>query len=314
MTLLPPVIVIAGPTASGKSALAIRVAEEFGGVVINADSMQVYDGLRVITSRPSEADESRSPHRLYGFLSPDQACSAGRWRALAEAECEAAWAVGRLPVVVGGTGLYLRALAEGLSPVPDIPEAVRRETRALFAGLGNAAFHDRLAARDPTMAARLHPSNSQRLMRAWEVVAATGRSLADWQSEPDRDRLAARFFTVAVVPPRDDLYTACDRRFLVMLERGALDEVRRLLDLRLAPTLPAMRALGVPELVAHLTGQIEFGEAVGRAQRSTRNYAKRQLTWLRHQAVAQFTLAAQFSESFEEKIFSVIRRFLLTPP
>lgn len=312
MTSRPPAIVIAGPTASGKSALAIRVAEAFGGVVINADSMQVYDVLRVLTARPSAEDERRVQHRLYGVLAPAELCSAGRWRALAAAECDEAWSHGKIPVVVGGTGLYLKSLVQGLSPIPDVPVDVRADTRALFAELGNEAFHQALFERDPVMAGRLHPGNSQRLMRAWEVLAATGRSLAEWQAEPAVDPLAARVFTVAVLPPRDVLYAACDGRFAAMLEHGALDEVKALLALDLDPDLPVQRALGVPELTALLRGQCAKEEAVRRAQQATRNYAKRQMTWFRHQLAADLVIDAQFSESLTDRIFSFIRQFVLT--
>ncbi|HSV28255.1 MAG TPA: tRNA (adenosine(37)-N6)-dimethylallyltransferase MiaA, partial [Candidatus Omnitrophota bacterium] len=173
-------LVIAGPTASGKSALALAAAREFDGVVINADSMQVYDVLRVVTARPSEQDESLAPHRLYGVLPPSVACSAALWKDRAAAEMEKAWAAGKLPVVVGGTGLYIRTLMQGISPVPDIPADIRDAARALLAEKGNADFHAMLAARDPVMAERLGPGNSQRLVRAWEVIEATGRSLAEW--------------------------------------------------------------------------------------------------------------------------------------
>ncbi len=305
-------VVVAGPTASGKSALALFLAERFGGVVINADSMQVYHTLRVLTARPGPAEEARIPHRLYGVLSPAELCSAGRWRSLAVAACAEAWAQGRLPVVTGGTGLYIRALISGLSPVPEVPDAVRTEARQRFAELGNAAFHAELAARDPVMGGRLDPGNSQRLMRAWEVLEATGRSLAEWQGEPPADRLDARVFSIAVTPPRDTLYAACDRRFLAMLEKGAVDEVRALMALGLDPGLPAMKALGVPELVALLEGRLGREEAVAAAQQATRRYAKRQQTWFRHQLIAQHRLVAQFSESFCDEIFAKIRQFLLT--
>ncbi|MDR3437667.1 tRNA (adenosine(37)-N6)-dimethylallyltransferase MiaA [Telmatospirillum sp.] len=305
-------VIVAGPTASGKSALAMRIAQLFDGDVINADSMQVYDTLRVLTARPSVDDERLVPHRLYGILPPAEVCSAGRWRGLAAAACEAAWERGRLPVVVGGTGLYLRALTKGLSPVPDVPEAVRQEARDRFAQLGNAAFHHALAELDPLMAGRLHPGNSQRLVRAWEVMAATGRSLADWQAEPPADGLPARFFTIAVLPPRERLYAQCDGRFSAMISHGALDEVRALMAQNLAPELPAMRALGVAELAAHLSGRVSLEGAVTAGQQATRRYAKRQMTWFRHQIIPDQIMNTQFSESFEETIISNIRQFLLT--
>lgn len=306
-------IIVAGPTASGKSALALALAEKWNGVVINADSMQVYGVLRLVTARPSTGDEERAPHRLYGVLEPSELCSAGRWRAMAVAEMEKAWAMGRLPVVVGGTGLYLRALVQGLSPIPDIPDNARQAARALFDQMGNEAFHAMLARRDPVIAARLHPGNSQRLVRAWEVAEATGRTLSDWQTEPPADKLDAAFHTVLIAPDRDALYAGCDRRFEIMVEQGALEEVGALMALKLDPALPAMKALGVPELAAYLAGRVTLQQAISQAQQSTRNYAKRQSTWFRHQLQTDQTLSAQFSERLSDKIFSKIRPFLLTP-
>ncbi|PKU24639.1 tRNA (adenosine(37)-N6)-dimethylallyltransferase MiaA [Telmatospirillum siberiense] len=306
------VVVIAGPTASGKSALALKIAETFDGIVINADSMQVYDGLRVLTAQPSAEDAGRVPHRLYGVLPPSEVCSAGRWCALAAEACGEARAAGRLPVVVGGTGLYLKALMEGLSPVPDVPDLVRAETRERFAVMGNAAFHRALAEIDPVMAARLHPSNSQRLMRAWEVKIATGRSLADWQAEPATPALDARFFTLLVMPPRERLYARCDARFAAMIGQGALAEVHALLECRLDPALPILRALGFGELAAHLRGEMALEAAVAAAQQATRRYAKRQMTWFRHQLTADQIIGAQLSESLEDGILPIIRQFLLT--
>lgn len=305
-------VVVAGPTASGKSALALSIAERLNGVVINADSMQVYSTLRVVTARPSKEDEARAPHRLYGVLHPSELCSAGRWRGLAAAAMEDAWAQGRLPVVCGGTGLYLRSLMTGLSPIPDIPGDVRAAARALFDRLGNRAFHERLAAEDAVSAARLHPGNSQRLIRAWEVLRATGRTLSSWQEEPAEAMPGAAFFSVAVMPERQALYQGCDRRFRLMVERGALEEVAAIAAMDLDPALPAMKALGVPELKAHLSGTCSLEDAVLRAQQATRNYAKRQRTWFRHQLKSDFVLSAQFSERFSEEIFLKIRQFLLT--
>ncbi|MGE5477578.1 MAG: tRNA (adenosine(37)-N6)-dimethylallyltransferase MiaA [Bacteroidales bacterium] len=311
-SLLPPAIVIAGPTASGKSGMALAIARQFDGVVINADSMQVYDVLRVVTARPSPEEEALAPHRVYGVLSPAVACSAALWKDLAARAMQDAWAAGKLPVVVGGTGLYLRTLMHGISPVPDIPDAVRSAARDQLARLGNEAFHAELAARDPAMAARLDPSNSQRLARAWEVLEATGRSLAEWQALPMEGMVPARWLTFALLPPREALYANCDRRFGLMMEQGAADEVRALLDMRLDPALPAMKALGVPELALWLQGEIDRDTAVARACQATRNYAKRQMTWFRNQLDKPETLFAQFSESLSPGIFTIIRQFLLT--
>jgi len=305
-------IVIAGPTASGKSALALGLAQAFDGTIINADSMQVYEVLRILTARPTAEDEALAPHRLYGFLSPRESCSAGRWQSLAKLAAEEAWAAGRLPIIVGGTGLYLRSLTEGLSPIPDIPEEIRAAARAELTELGNEAFHARLATQDPEMAARLRPSDSQRIARAWEVLQATGRSLALWQQEPAQGGLAADFFAVVIAPARERLYAGCDSRFQSMIDQGALAEVAALLQLELDPALPAAKALGVAELSAFLRGRITLDEAIRRAQQSTRNYAKRQLTWINGQIIAQKYINTQFSESMSEENFSLIRQFLLT--
>jgi tRNA dimethylallyltransferase len=283
----PPLVIVAGPTASGKSALALAVAEAFEGVVINADSMQVYRELAVLSARPGPAEEARAPHRLYGFQSGGEACSAGRWRELALTEIERAHDAGHLPVVAGGSGLYLRALEKGLSPIPPVPRAVRAAARALHAELGAAAMHAALAKRDPETAARLDPADSQRVIRAWEVLEATGRPLSDWQRQPSEGAAPCRRLRLVLAPPRETLYAACDRRLTQMMEQGALDEVRRLLDLGLDPSLPVMKALGVPELARLLAGETDRDEAVATAQRATRRYAKRQLTWLRTQVLGE---------------------------
>ena len=305
-------IAIGGPTASGKSSLALEIAERFNGTVINADSMQVYDGLTILTNRPDAGEQARAPHRLFGIVPPEESCSAGRWRAMAAAACEEAWDMGRIPVVVGGTGLYLRTLIDGIAPVPDVPQAVRDAARALQKEIGTPALHEQLAVRDPAMAAALRPSDSQRVVRAWEVLEATGRSLRDWQSAPREGALDAMPFSILVAPPRPALYAACDARFTTMIDRGALDEVRELLARHLDPALPAMKSLGVPELAAHLAGILSLPEAAAKAQTATRQYAKRQFTWFRHQWSPDLTLNAQLSESLGNEIFTKIREFLLT--
>jgi tRNA dimethylallyltransferase len=312
-----PVVVIGGPTASGKSGLALAMAEACAGTVINADSMQVYRELRVVTARPGPAACARVPHRLYGVQPAAEPCSAARWRALAGGEIAAAQAAGRLPIVVGGTGLYLTALMDGLAPVPEIPAAVRAEARALHARLGGQAFHAALRERDPVSAARLGAGDTQRLVRAYEVVVGTGRSLADWQAQgrdgaADGDAADLAYLPLVLAPPRPALYAACDARFRSMLGRGALDEVAALAALGLDPRLPAMKAVGVPELLAHLRDEITLPEAVRRAQQGTRRYAKRQTTWFRHQLAGARVFPAQFSESLLPETFSIIRRFLLT--
>lgn len=313
-----PILVIAGPTASGKSKLALQVAAEFDGTVINADSMQVYRELRVLTARPTEADEQRVPHRLYGILPASEACSAGRWAELAEATIGEEQAAGRLPIVVGGTGLYLKALIEGLDDIPTIPDEVRHAVRELHEQLGSSRFHAALADKDPAMAARLNVADRQRLIRAYEVYEATGRSLAEWQSDKQRSSDGRdRFAVIMTIPSRTDLYAACDVRVLRMVQNGAIDEVRVLMQLGLDANLPAMKSLGVPQLSVHLNGEITLDEAVSATQKATRNFAKRQFTWFRHQLAADITIGddladAQLSNKNIENIFAFIRETCLT--
>ena len=308
-------VVVAGPTASGKSALALALADELGGTVINADSMQVYRELRILTNRPGPDQETRAPHRLYGVMSVAEACSAARWRDLALAAIAETGAAGRLPILAGGSGLYIRALIDGLSPVPGIPADVRAAARARHAEIGGAAFHAELAARDPEMAARLAPGDSQRLIRACEVIEATGESLAAWQRRPPQGgAYDGPVLTLVLAPPREVLYRACDARFITMVERGALDEVRALVGLGLDPALPAMTALGVPELSRHLAGEMALDDAIAAAQKATRRYAKRQLTWLRHQTAGARVFEAAFSADVAVRAIEESRRFLLTAP
>ena len=312
-----PVLVIGGPTASGKSGLALDLACALGGVVINADSMQIYRELRILTARPGSEAEKAAPHRLYGVLPAAEICSVHRWRELALAEIAAAHGESRLPIVVGGTGLYLKALIEGLSDVPEVPETVRAKARARLAEIGNARLHVELADRDPVAAVRVRPSDTQRLLRAYEVLEATGRPLAHWQrAGAPLTRPSFGFLPLLLMPPRPALRAACDARFLTMMAAGALDEVRALMALRLPPDRPALKAMGVPELARHVAGEISLDEAVVAAQTATRRYAKRQVTWFRHQFAQAFTVETQYSHSFLPEILKNIRQFLLTlsPP
>jgi tRNA dimethylallyltransferase len=307
----PRVLLIAGPTASGKSALALALAERHGGVVINADSMQVYRELSILTARPTPADEARAPHRLYGIVSAAEAYSVARWLAAARAEIDAAIDAGRPAIVVGGTGLYFQALTQGLSPIPDVSDAVRAEARALAAELGSAGLHARLAEVDPEGAARLRPSDPQRLIRAWEVWAGTGRPLTHWQAlPPDPPGLALPWRGLVLAPERSWLYARCDTRLDAMVAQGALDEVRTLADLD--PTLPARRALGVPELLRHVQGEIDLETALSAARTATRRYAKRQLTWLRNKMVSWIWQNTQQNRRFDEENFPFVSEFLLT--
>ena len=300
-------IVIGGPTASGKSALALAIAEAFGGTVINGDAIQVYRELSVLSARPSEAETARAPHRLYGVLPASQRCSAARWRTMALTAIATAQGKGSLPIVVGGTGLYLRALMQGLSPVPAIAPEIRERARMRHAELSGERFHAELAALDPVMAARLNPGDSQRVIRAWEVITATGRSLSFFQKiRPAATGL--RFSAHVVLPPREALYAACETRAARMVEQGAFDEVERLLALKLDPSLPAMKAVGLRELAAYLNGAVDKPTATANLQRATRNYAKRQYTWFRHQMPEARLWEEQYSESLCEQIFPFIRK------
>lgn len=309
-----PVLFIVGPTASGKSGLALAAAREFNGVVINADSMQIYRELRVLTARPTEEDETLAPHRLYGVLPASEVCSAGLWRDMALGEIERAAKAGKLPILCGGTGLYIKALMQGLSPMPEVPDGIRQMVRARLKAEGAEALHRDLAARDPDMAARLEPGDSQRILRALEVLEATGRSLALWQTAPaDGPPARLRFLTILLSPPREWLYGRCEGRLRTMLEEGAVEEVRRLTAMGLAADLPAMKALGVKEIGEYLAGNRDLEDALAAAQQATRNYAKRQMTWFRHQIIADKVIEEQFSESLLPEIFAFIRHFLLTP-
>lgn len=281
-----PLVVVAGPTASGKSALAAHLAAELHGTVVNADSMQVYAGLAVLAAQPGPEELELAPHRLYGTLDPSERCTVARWLDLAVAEIAAIRAEARLPILVGGTGLYLRALLEGLADVPEIPAAVRAEGERRRAALGTPALHAELATLDPAAHVRLQPGDSLRVLRAWEVATATGTPLSVWQAaHPPLRPLPAETRVSAFVsmPDKPPLYAACDRRLELMLEQGAWDEVTALLARDLDPELPAMKAQGVPELAAALRGETSRAVALEGAQRETRRYAKRQLTWFRHQ-------------------------------
>jgi len=280
----PHIVLIAGPTASGKSALALELAEKLGGVIVNADSMQVYRDLRIITARPSSEEERRLPHRLYGHIDAAENFSVGRWceeaaAALAEAQRKAHPAI-----VVGGTGLYFNAFTRGLAAVPPIPANIREAVRARLASDGVAALHAELKWRDAAAAARLMPGDRARITRALEVVLATGRSLLDWHEQNKPASLdPARAVKIFLAPERDDLLGRIDARFDAMMAAGALEEVRTLAARKLAPDLPAMKAHGVPWLVRHLEGEIKLDRAVAEAKRDTRQYTKRQATWFRNQ-------------------------------
>jgi len=307
------VLVVAGPTASGKSALALTVAEKFGGMVINADSVQVYRELKILSNRPTREQEARAPHRLFGNLSATEVCSAAHWRTLALAEISAAHEAGHVPVVTGGTGLYLKALIEGLSPMPDIPLDLRRALKRRLVVEGSTVLHKELYRYDPIVAVRIQPRDSQRVLRALEVFQATGCSITKFQKHFKAAPPPGLHFAIILFqPPRDQLYAMCDSRLVSMVEAGVVEEIRRLRSVGLDPDLPIMKALGVTEFGAHIDGHRSMQEALSDAQRSTRRYAKRQTTWFKNQNIADFYINTQYSESINEKIFSFIRQKMLT--
>lgn len=282
------VVLIAGPTASGKSALAVRLGQMLPSVVINADSAQVYRDLRILSARPSDAEMGGVEHRLFGYIDGAEACSAARWAADAKAEIADAGGSGRLPILAGGTGLYLRTLLDGIAPVPAIDEAIRAEIRALPVDIA----HERLGRIDPEAAARLKPADTTRVARALEVAISTGRPLADWQAERVGGIAdAIDLIPLILLPPRNWLFERIERRFGAMVDTGAIDEVRALRARRLDPALPVMRAIGVPEISAWLDGEIPHGGMVERGTIATRQYGKRQYTWFSRQPPATWPVA-----------------------
>lgn len=305
----PQVILIAGPTASGKSAVSLVLARRLGGEIVNADSMQLYRELPLLSAAPDVAVRALVPHHLYGVAGVAEPFSVARWAELAGSAIGDIRARGKVAIVTGGTGLYFRALLGGLSEVPSIDEGIRREVRELVLASGAAACHAALAAEDPVMAERLRPSDGQRIARALEVIRSTGRSLAAWQEATvdgpltalDRQGDVGKF---VLLPPRDWLYERCDRRFDLMVEAGALDEVAGLPPAD--PNLTALKALGVPQLRAALAGEMAMDEAVTLAKAATRQYAKRQMTWFRNQCRDWAAIGEKESERIADVIFSKI--------
>ena len=288
-------LLIAGPTASGKSAVALRLAERFGAAIVNANSMQVYADLRILTARPTASEEAQAPHRLFGEVDGAINYSVGHWSRRAR---EILADTGeRAVIVVGGTGLYFRALTEGLSAMPAVPQAVRDATRARAGGRPAADLHAELAAIDPDTAARLKPSDRQRTLRALEVIAATGRPLVSFQGAREKPALMpGQWRGLYLAADRAELYQRIDARFDAMIAAGALDEVAALAKRRLDPTLPVMRAHGAPHLIAYLEGRLALGDAASQAKLDTRHYAKRQFTWARHQLAGYDWVAPEAAE------------------
>ncbi len=308
---MPPLALIAGPTASGKSELAVHLAQALAGegkraVIVNADSAQVYADLRVLSARPSDADMGGIEHRLFGAWDGVVACSAADWAAAAKREIADLHAAGALPILCGGTGLYLRVLLDGIAPVPPIDPAVRDAVRRLALGEARAA----LEAEDPEAAARLAPTDTARTMRALEVVRATGRPLNEWQARKVGgigDRVTLH--PLILLPEREQLYARCDQRFETMIESGAIPEVEALLARDLDPALPVMRAIGVPEIAGFLDGTLTRTEAVAAGQMATRRYAKRQYTWFRHQLPPQWQRKSNKLSANMEYLVSLLRSY-----
>ena len=299
-------ILLAGPTASGKSALALDFADQLNGVIINADSMQVYADLRVLTARPSEDDEACQPHKLYGTVDGAERYSVGRWLVDLHVAVDETRAQGKLPIIVGGTGFYLNAAEQGISAIPDIPEEAREEAISYHQKQGGQAILDKLQKVDPIIADRLEAGDSQRLVRALEVVMHTGKPLSYWQSRPREGGLTGRAFKIAHIPEREVVYERINKRFSAMIEIGGLAEVEQLLQRRLAPDLPVMKALGVSALAAFLNGSCDKQEAIYVASRDTRHYAKRQMTWLRNNFISNYENSESYSNQLCHKIFPKI--------
>jgi tRNA dimethylallyltransferase len=293
-----PVVFIAGPTASGKSAIAAELARIGSGVVINADALQVYRQLNILSARPSAQEERAIPHRLYGFVPAAEAYSVGLWLSAAQAAIEDCWSTGCVPIVTGGTGLYFKALEHGLVQLPAIPVAIRRRWRDRLRKQGAEILHAELAGIEPAEAGRLRVSDGQRIVRALEVVEATGKSLSTWQRTAQGLSFLAqsRMLKLYISPPRQQLYGQIDERFDRMLRAGALAEVETLLSLELDPSLPAMKAIGIQELGRALSGEIALEAASRIAKMNTRRYAKRQLTWARSNMISWTWLSEQLME------------------
>jgi len=312
----PRALLVAGPTASGKSALALALAARFGGVIVNVDSMQVYEELRVLTARPTKEEEAQIPHVLYGIRKAKEPGSVAWWRAEALAAMDEARANGRIPILTGGSGMYFAALTQGIAEIPGPGPEARAEARALLEKLGPEELHAGLTKVDPATAARLNPRDSQRIARAWEVWRGTGIGLAAWQNrrgEPARWDFAA----ILLDPPRDTLRAAIATRFQTMIEQGAIQEVEALLTQNLDPALPAMRAHGVPEISAHLRGETTLEHAARRTELITGQYTKRQATWFHHHRLAdpplmhtinaRFSSCTQFSGSLRPEILAFLQ-------
>ena len=307
-------VLIAGPTASGKSQAAMAVARALDGVVVNADSMQVYRELRILTARPSEEDEAAVPHRLYGIVSTAEPFSVGAWLQHVTDALNQIWRDGKVPVITGGTGLYFRALLDGLVQIPEVPDNIRQAWRRRLDAEGPQSLHRVLCERDPAVAARVEPADGQRIVRALEVEEATGRPLSAWQGDRAEGSVLdpAQCVEIVLWPPREALYARCDARFDGMVAAGGLEEVRGLKALGLDPSLPAMKALGVRQLMSYLDGECDLEAALEDAKTWTRRYAKRQMTWFRRNMISWNAIREQDSEKILYHLFAILRDNELT--
>ncbi|CAI3931680.1 tRNA A37 N6-isopentenylltransferase MiaA (MiaA) (PDB:2ZM5) [Commensalibacter communis] len=319
-TQKPWAIIVAGPTCSGKSYLSLKIAEALQGTIINADAMQCYRDLRIITTRPSIEDEACVPHRLYGVLPWDQTGNAGWWREQAISELNQAWDQQKLPILCGGTGMYFHSLIHGIAMIPEPSAEAREEARQLIETKGAPFLHESLLQVDPQTAELLNPADSQRIARAWEVWRSTGKGLKYWQQEAHIPGIDCRFLVIRLAPDRALLKEAVAQRFIAMVDEGAVEEVEEFLRANPPVQAPLRRALGVPEFAAYLSGELLLSDAIDQAVRNTQRYIKRQETWFSHRILApedqicifnsRIDKNLKFSESFIEKSILFINSFI----
>ena len=303
-------VIICGPTGSGKSRFALNLAEKFKGVIINADSVQIYREIKILSGRPTSDDYRQAPHRLYGVMPIFKPCTLGIWRKMALEtikECELS---GHLPIICGGTGLYIKFLLNELSPIPDIPPSIKLEAREKLEELGNENFRELLLKNDPVSACRIKSGDTNRLLRAWEVFTTTTKPLSYWYEQSRETGSQDKFFKVCLMPEREVLYSKCDKRFLDFVELGAIEEAEALDFITASPQLPASKTLGLLELIKYTKGELELSEAIEQAQRTTRRYAKRQFTWFRHQLDEDFLIQNLCCRKTVSDCFEKIVNFL----
>ena len=303
-------VIICGPTGAGKSSLALNLAEKFEGVIINADSVQIYREIKILSGRPTSDDYRKAPHRLYGIMSIFKPCTLGIWRKMALEtikECELS---GRLPIICGGTGLYIKFLLNELSAIPEISPSIKLEAREKLKELGNENFRELLSKNDPASASRIKSGDTNRLLRAWEVFTATTKPLSYWHKKSRKAGSQHKFFKVCLMPERKALYSICDQRFLEFVEQGAVEEARAFDFITASPEVPASKTLGLLELIKYTKGELELSDAIEQAQRTTRRYAKRQLTWFRHQLDEDFLIQNLCCRKTVSDCFKKIVNFL----